>query len=232
MSVRNGVSSDAAFHMIMLHQCSDHIFQCTVVRIAEFDLNDLSQLILESFFAPRFHLPFRKGFLVAALVCVMMIEVIADGMDQPALHTLRSEELAHFPQISFVPSECSACFKITVADQEMNMLVRSVGMHREQHLIASKESLRELLCDPECFSVSQPVIVLRRKGDRDFIGKVCILCRLLREQLSSHENIAGEMIPVTVDAPIELRLRFDHTLPYLLRLPAEQIVGSAAKLCG
>ena len=98
MPVRYGISFDAAFHMIMLHQCSDHISQCAVVRIAEFDLNDLSQLILESFLAPCFHLPFCKGLLVAALVCVMMIEVIADGMDQTALHTLRSEELAHFPQ--------------------------------------------------------------------------------------------------------------------------------------
>ena len=153
-------------------------------------------------------------------------------MHKPSLHTLRSEELAHFPQISFVPSECSARFNTAVADQEMNMFVRSVGMHREQYLIAPKESLRELLCDPECFSVSQLIIVLRRKGDRDFIGKVCILCGLLPEQLSCHENIAGEMIPVTVDAPIEIRLRFDHAFPYLLRLPAEQIVGGAAKLCG
>ena len=85
MAVRYGVSLDAAFHMIMLHQCANHIFQCAVVRIAEFDLNDLSQLILESLFAPCFHLMLRKGLLVAVLVCVMMIEVIADGMNQIAL---------------------------------------------------------------------------------------------------------------------------------------------------
>lgn len=85
MAVRYGVSLDAAFHMIMLHQCVNHIFQCAVVRIAEFDLNDFSQLILKSLFAPCFHLPFCKGFFVAALICVTMIEVIADGMNQIAL---------------------------------------------------------------------------------------------------------------------------------------------------
>ena len=85
MAVRYGVSLDAAFHMIMLHQCVNHIFQCAVVRIADLGTDYLAQLILESLFAPCFHLPFGKSFLVAALVCVTMIEVIADGMNQIAL---------------------------------------------------------------------------------------------------------------------------------------------------
>lgn len=231
MPVRYGVSFDATFHMIMLHQCVNHIFQCAVVRIAEFNLNDLSQLILESFFAPCFHLPFCKGFLVAALVCVTMIEVIADGMDQTALHTLRSEEPAHFPQVSLIPAECSARFNMTVANQEMNVLVRCIYMNREQHLIALKESLSKRLCNPERLFVSQFVIILRRKGDRHFICKVCILDWLFPEQFSCHENITGEMVTVAVEAPVEVGFGFHHAVPYLLRLPAEQIVGGAAKLC-
>ena len=161
MPVRYGVPFDAAFHMIMLHQCSDHISQCAVVRIAEFDLNDLSQLILESFFAPCFHLPFCKGLLVAALVCIMMIEVIADGMDQTALQTLCAEESAHFQQVSFVAPECSARFNMAVADQEMNVLVRRICMNCEQHLIAPKESFCKRLCNSECLFVSQFVVILR-----------------------------------------------------------------------
>lgn len=161
MAVGYGISPDAAFYMIVPHQCIDHIFQCTVVRIAEFDLNDLSQLILESFLAPCFHLPFGKGFLIAAFLRILIVIILPNRMHKPSLHTLRSEELAHFPQISFVPSECSACFKITVADQEMNMLVRRICMYREQHLIALKESFCKRLCDSECLLVSQLVIVLR-----------------------------------------------------------------------
>ena len=145
----------------MPHQRIDHILQCAVIRIAEFDLNDLSQLILESFFAPCFHLPFCKSLLVAALVCVMMIEVIADGMDQTALKTLCAEESAHFQQVSFVPSECSARFNMAVADQKVGVLVRRIRMYCEQYLIALKEPLCKRLCDSECLLVSQPVIVLR-----------------------------------------------------------------------
>ena len=217
--------------MIMLHQCANHIFQCAVVRIAEFNLNDLSQLILESLFAPCFHLPFSKSFLVAALVCVTMIEVIADGMNQTALHTLRAEEPAHFPQVPFVAPECSACFNMTVADQKMNMLVRCICMNRKQHLIALKESLCKRLCNSECLLVSQFVIVLRRKGDRHFICKVCILSGLFPEQFSCHENITDEMVTVAVETPVEVWFGFHHAVPYLLRLPAKQIIGSAAKLC-
>lgn len=146
----------------MLHQCANHIFQCAVVRIAEFNLNDLSQLILECFLAPCFHLPFCKGLLVAVLVCIiMMIEVIADGMDQTALHTLRAEEPTHFPQVPFVAPECSACFNMAVADQEMNVLVRRICMYCKQHLIALKESLSKRLCNSERLFVSQFVIILR-----------------------------------------------------------------------
>lgn len=161
MPVRYGVPFDAAFHMIMLHQCVNHIFQCAVAWIAEFDLNDLSQLILESLFAPCFHLPFCKGFLIAALVCGMMIKVIADGMDQTALHTLRAEETAHFHQVSFIPPECPARFNMAVADQEMNVLVRRICMYREQHLITPKESLCKRLCNSERLFVSQFVVILR-----------------------------------------------------------------------
>jgi len=231
MTVRYSVSLDAAFHMIMLHQCANHIFQCAVVRIAEFNLNDLSQLILESLFAPCFHLPFCKGFFVAALVCVTMIEVIADGMDQTALHTLRAEEPTHFLQVPFVAPECSACFNMTVADQEMNVLVRRICMNRKQHLIALKESLSKRLCNSESLFVSQFVIVLRRKGDRHFICKVCILDWLFPEQFSCHENITGEMVTVAVETPVEVGFGFYHTAPNLLFLSAEEIVGSAAKLC-
>ena len=161
MPVRYGVSFDAAFHMIMLHQCVNHIFQCAVAWIAEFDLNDLSQLILESFFAPCFHLPFCKGLLVAALVCIMMIEVIADGMDQTALQTLCAEESAHFHQVSFVAPECPASFNMAVADQEMNVLVRRICMYCEQYFIPLKESLCKRRCNSECLFVSQFVVILR-----------------------------------------------------------------------
>ena len=161
MAVRYGVPFDAAFHMIMLHQCVNHIFQCAVARIAEFDLNDLSQLILESLFAPCFHLMLRKGLLVAALVCVMMIEVIADGMDQTALQTLCAEESAHFNQVSFVAPECFACFNMTVSDQKVGVLVRRICMYREQHLTAPKASLCKRLCNSECLLVSQFVVILR-----------------------------------------------------------------------
>ena len=147
--------------MIMLHQCVNHIFQCAVAWIAEFDLNDLSQFILESFFAPCFHLPFRKGLPAASLVCVMMIEVIADGMDQTALHTLRAEKSAHFQQVSFVPPECPARFNMAVANQKVGVLVRRICMNREQHLIAPKESLSKRLCNSECLFVSQFVVILR-----------------------------------------------------------------------
>lgn len=215
----------------MLHQCANHIFQCAVVRIAEFNLNDLSQLILESLFAPCFHLPFGKGFFVAALICVTMIEVIADGMDQTALHTLRAEEPAHFPQVSLIPAECPACFNMTVADQKMNMLVRRICMYCKQHLIALKESLSKRLCNSERLFVSQFVIVLRRKGDRHFICKICILSGPLSEQFSRHENITGEMVTVAVETPVEVWFGFYHTVPNLLFLSAEEIVGSAAKLC-
>ena len=161
MPVGYGVTSDAALHMIMLHQCVNHIFQCAVAWIAEFDLNDLSQFILESLFAPCFHLPFCKGFLVAALVCGMMIKVIADGMDQTALQTLCAEESAHFNQVSFVAPECPASFNMAVADQEMNVLVRRVRMYCEQYFIPPKESLCKRLCNSECLFVSQFVVILR-----------------------------------------------------------------------
>ncbi len=232
MAIGYGVSSDAALHMIMPHQRIDHILQRAVIWITDLGTDHLAQLILECFLSACFHLPFCKGLLVAALVCVMMIEVIADGMDQTALQTLCAEESAHFNQVSFVAPECPASFNMAVADQEMNVLVRRICMYREQHLITPKESLCKLLCNSECLFVSQFVIILRRKGDRDFIGKVCIFDRLLPEQLSGHENIAGEMVTVTVDAPIEVRCGFDYAFFNLFLLPAEQIVGGAAKLCG
>ena len=95
------------------------------------------------------------------LLRIVIIIILPDGMHKSPLHTLCSEEFTHFPQISFVSSECSAGFKIAVADQEMNVLVRSVGMDCEQYLIALKESLRKLLCDLECLPIAEPVIILR-----------------------------------------------------------------------
>ena len=232
MPVGYGISSDATLHMIMPHQRNDHILQCAVIRIADLSTDHLPQLILECFLAACFHLPFGKGLFVTMLFRIVIVIILPDGMHKSSLHTLCAEEFTHFPQISFVPSECSARFNMAVSDQEMNVLVRRICMYREQHLIAPKEPLRKLLCNSECLLVSQFVIVFRRKGNGDFIGKICIPDRLLPEQLSCHENIAGEMVAVAVETPVEVGCGFYHAVPYLLFLPTEQIVGGAAKLCG
>lgn len=117
--------------MIMPHQRIDHILQRAVIRITDLGTDYLAQLILECFFSACFHLPFGKGFFVTMLFRIVIIIILPDGMHKSPLHTLCSEEFTHFPQISFVSSECSSCFKIAVADQEMNMLMRSVGMDCE-----------------------------------------------------------------------------------------------------
>ena len=217
--------------MIMPHQRIDHILQCAIIRIADLGTDHLAQLVIECFVTACFHLPLGKGLFVTLCFRIMIVIILPDGMHKSPLHTLRSEEFAHFPQISFVSSECSSRFKIEVADQEMNVLMRSVGMDCEQYLIAPKESLCKLLCNPEYLLIAEPVIILRRKGNGDIIGKVCILDRLLPEQLSGHENIAGEMVTVAVEAPVEVGFGFHHAVPYLLRLPAKQIIVGAAKLC-
>ena len=52
-------------------------------RIAEFNLNDFPQLILESLFAPCFHLPFGKSFLVAARAEVECIRILLGHAPRP-----------------------------------------------------------------------------------------------------------------------------------------------------
>ena len=218
--------------MIMPHQRIDHILQCAVIRIADLGTDYLAQFVLECFPAACFHLPFGKGLFVLMLSRIVIIKILPDRMLKSSLDTLCSEEFTHFPQISFVASECSARFNMAVAYKEMNVLMGSVSMDCEQYLIAPKESLSKLLCNSECLLVSQFVIVFRRKGNGDFIGKICIPDRLLPEQLSCHENIAGEMVAVAVETPVEVGFGFYHAVPYLLFLPTEQIVGGAVKLCG
>lgn len=66
VAVRYGVTPDAAFHIIVPHQGSDHIVKRMVVRIVDFDPDDLTEFILEGLLAFGFHLPFGEGLTVCA----------------------------------------------------------------------------------------------------------------------------------------------------------------------
>ena len=96
VAVGYGVALDAAFHMVVQPQGADNILQGAVIRVADLVADDLPQLVLEGFLAAGFHLVFGKGFLVVYLLEVFLVEILPDGMGQPAFHALRSEEFRHF----------------------------------------------------------------------------------------------------------------------------------------
>ena len=163
VAVGYGVALDAAFHMVVQPQGVDNIAQRFVVRVADLVPDDLPQFVLEGFLAAGFHLAFRKGFLVADLLEVFLVEILPDGMGQPAFHALLSEEFGHFVEVAFVAPERFAGVDVTVADQEMDVLVRLVRMYGEQHLEPFEKSLGKLLGDAEHFRIGQPGVVLRRE---------------------------------------------------------------------
>lgn len=174
MAVGNGVAFDTALHMIMLYQSIHHILHCAVVRVGTLDAYNLPKLVLECFLASCLHLPFCKGFFIAALSVIVIIIISTNGTCKSSLHTLLPEKLTHIMQVSFISPECPASINMAVADQEMNVLMRFVCMYRKQHLIAPKVFLCKLLCDAEYFIIGELVIVLRRKRNGHFECKVCI----------------------------------------------------------
>lgn len=97
------------------------------------------------------------------LLEVFLVEILPDGMGQPAFHALLSEEFGHFVEVAFVAPERFAGVDVAVADQEMDVLVWLVGMDREQHLEPFEKSLGKFLGDAEYLRVSQPGVILRRE---------------------------------------------------------------------
>jgi len=77
---------------------------------------------------------------------------------------LLSEKLTHIIEVTLITAVRSACFDMTVAYQEVNVLVRIIGMHCEQHFISLKIFISELLCDAKHFIVGELVVIIGREG--------------------------------------------------------------------
>ena len=58
MTIRNCISCIPYFNIVMLLQSLDNIIEGFVFRVRNFNLNNLTKLILESFLAPKLHLLF------------------------------------------------------------------------------------------------------------------------------------------------------------------------------
>lgn len=222
VAVRYGVTPDAAFHIVVLHQGSDHIVKRMVVRISNFDPDDLTEFILEGLLAFGFHLPFGEGLTIC--VGIRFEIAVTDRIHQSALFALLTEVFAHIIKVTLIPAECVSCINVAVADQEMHMDMRFICMNCEQHLIAFEELLCKFRCNFQDFLVAESGTVLWRKGNGHLIGEIRISGIFLAEQFSGHDHITGEVVTVSIEAPIEIWGCFYYAVPYLFRQSAEHIV--------
>jgi len=179
VAVRYGVTPDAAFHIVVLHQGGDHIIKRMVVRISNFDPDDLTEFILEGFLAFGFHLPFGEGLTVC--VGIRFEITVTDRMHQSALFALLTEVFAHIIKVTLIPAESVSCINVAVADQEMHMDMRFICMDSKQYLIAFEELLCKFRCDFQSFFIAEFAAVLRRKGNGHLIGEIRIPGTFLAE---------------------------------------------------
>lgn len=113
---------------------------------------------------------------------------------------------------------------MTVADQKMHMDVRFICMNSKQNLIAFEELLCKFRRDLQGFLVAESGTVLRRKGNGHLIGKIRIPGIFLAEQFSCHDHITGEVVTISIEAPIEIWGCFYYAVPYLFRQTSKHII--------
>lgn len=104
------------------------------------------------------------------------------------------------------------------------MDMRFICMNCKQHLIAFEELLCKFRRDLQGFLVAESGTVLRRKGNGHLIGEIHIPGIFLAEQFSCHDHITGEVVTISIETPIEIICRLDHSVPYLFRQSAKHIV--------
>lgn len=104
------------------------------------------------------------------------------------------------------------------------MDMRFIRMDSKKHLIAFEELLCKFRCDFQGFFIAESLAVLRRKGNGHLIGEIRIPGIFLAEQFSGHDHITGEVVTISIEAPIEIWGCFYYAVPHLFRQSAEHIV--------
>lgn len=149
--------------MIVLHEGIHNIFQNSVVRVGTFDSYDLPKFIFERFLAFGFHLLLGKGFLIGAVIKIMIVIILTHRVSKSTFLTLLTQVLTHIIKISLVAAESLACDGVAVADKKMCVRVGLVDMYSKQHLVALKKLFCKVFRNLENFLVGEFAPVLRRE---------------------------------------------------------------------